>query len=390
MTPSRRETLGAIGSGALLFTTGIVGASGKSRVFVHPDNGQSQAEQALRDQGGTVLITYDNWEFIAGVVPNSNRRDLERDNRVAKVEDDGEVQAIHHKDDHDGGPPGGGDDDDSCGDHPAEDDSWGHDRIDADKVEEDGSGVDVAILDTGVDTEHCDLSVAGGTNCTGKGNGFDDKNGHGTHCAGIATADDNEIGVIGVAPGANLYGVKVLDNSGSGSWSQVVCGVDWCMENDREILSMSFGASTMPDSAHQAMSDAYAAGHLLVAAAGNSGNDEDGSCEEENVGQPARHPDVIAVSAMDPDDTLAGYSSVGPEVEIMAPGTDIRSTYKGDDYDTLSGTSMACPHVSGAGAVIWNGDNADVRKTLKDTAEDLLNSCEEGDGLLDVEAAATA
>lgn len=403
---TRRKAIKGIGTGAIAaLVPGTAEAEGKDRIFVQPEQTQSQAVDALEEHGGTPLFVYDNFDHIAGHVPSANRKDLESDDRVAIVENDGRVRAIHHRDGHDGGPPGdGGGDDGGCSDHPSQSQSWGHDRVDAGEVAEDGAGVDVAILDTGVDTEHCDLSVAGGVNCTGKGKGFDDKNGHGTHTAGIATADDNSIGVVGVAPGASLYGVKVLDNSGSGAWSNVVCGVDYCMNNDREVLSMSFGASSMPDSAHQAMSDAYAAGHLLVAAAGNEGNDENGSCEEDNVGQPARHPDVIAVSAMDPDNSLAGYSSVGTEVELMGPGTDIRSTYKGDDYATLSGTSMACPHVSGAGAVVWadigatleqededastDEGNDTVRETLKDSAEDVLNgSCEQGSGLLDVPAA---
>lgn len=402
---TRRNLLKALGVGGVAgLATGVGAAENAQRVFVHPEDGQSEAERALRDHGGRVLITYDNWEFIAGTVPTDNRGGLEGDGRVEKVEDDGTVHAIHHKDGHDGGPGGGGGDDDGgCGDHPTEDDSWGHDRIDADEVTEDGTGVGVAILDTGVDTDHCDLTVAGGTNCTGRGKGFEDKNGHGTHCAGIATADDNEIGVVGVAPDADLYGVKVLDNSGSGYWSWIACGIDWCRTNGIEILSMSLGGSGMSDAVKTAITDTYDAGHLLVAAAGNGDNDTDGECtDDDNVSQPASHPDVIAVSAMDEDDTLASYSSVGPEIELMAPGTDIRSTYKGDDYATLSGTSMACPHVSGAAAVVWadngitldqeDGDgssdegNDTVRATLKDSAEDLLD-CEDGQGLLDVEKA---
>lgn len=396
---SRRRTLQVIGGG-LAIGVGTVPAQGTGAqdVFVHPQGSQSDAVAALQDHGGGVTFTYSNFEFIAGVVPGRNRAELANDGRVELVEDDGTVEAFHHDDGHDGGPPGGGGDDDDggCSDHPAQELPWGIDRIDADKVTEDGNGVDVAILDTGIDTGHCDLNVQGGTNCTGKGKGFEDKNGHGTHCAGIAAGLDNGIGVVGAAPAADLWAVKVLDNSGSGSWSNVVCGIDWCMTNNREILSMSFGADSMPDSVHTSLSDAYAAGHLLVAAAGNDGNDEDGSCGEDNVGQPARHDDVIAVSAMDPDDTLASYSSVGSEVELLGPGTDIRSTYKGDSYDTLSGTSMACPHVTGVGALVWGangygdpeaGDNDNVRGTLQDTAEVVLDTCEEGNGLVDAGAA---
>ena len=399
---TRRGALRLFGAGALVgLPTVTTTASGDARVFVHPGEGRSRAEAAIRAHGGAVLVTYDHFDFVAARVPLRSLDDLRGDGRVARVEDDGRVHAIHHREGHGGGPGngGGGDDTGGCGDHPSQQGSWGWDRIDADLVTgATGAGVGVAILDTGIDTDHCDLDVTGGYNATGRGNGFDDKNGHGSHCAGIAAALDNGVGVVGAAPDANLYAVKVLDNGGSGYWSWIVAGVDWCMTHGREVLSMSFGASSMPAAASQAMSDASAAGHLLVSSAGNSGNDRDGGCEEDNVGMPARHPDVVAVSAMDEGDLLASYSSVGPAVEIMAPGTSIRSTYAGDGYATLSGTSMACPHVGGVAALVWeaagaslgSGGNATVRSLLSGSAETVLGTCEEGSGLLDAEAAVDA
>lgn len=111
--------------------------------------------------------------------------------------------------------------------------------------------------------------------------------------------------------------MKVLDHSGSGYWSWVVCRIDWCTGNDVEVLSMSLGADEMADEVHTAIEDAYAAGHLLVSSAGDDGHDD--PCSDGTVGQPARHPDTVAVSALDPDDALAGYSSVG--VTGPEPGT---------------------------------------------------------------------
>lgn len=400
---TRRRVLRGVASGAFVGAAfGTASADETASVFVHG----SKPVQAVRDEGGVVTFKYDNFDFVAARVPDVG--ELRRDPRVTKVERDGAVEALHHREGHDGGPPGGGD-----GGSTSQTLPWGVDRIDADKVSAGASGVDVAILDTGIDLSHPDLSVQGGTDCTGTGgSSYDDKNGHGTHCAGIVAALDNDQGVVGVAPAANLWAVKVLGNGGSGSWSNVVCGIDWCMTNGREILSMSLGGG-YNSTVEVALSNAYSAGHVLVAAAGNDGNDQDGGCEENNVGFPASHPDVIAVSAMtgdadgsNDDDVIASYSSVGDaaaeemadgenDVELMAPGTEVYSTYKGDSYQTLSGTSMACPHVSGVAALVWedigaslaSGDNATVRQTMRDTAETAIGTCEEGSGLVDAERA---
>ncbi|PKM78866.1 MAG: hypothetical protein CVU88_08760, partial [Firmicutes bacterium HGW-Firmicutes-13] len=242
----------------------------------------------------------------------------------------------------------------------------------------------VAILDTGIDLDHPDLHVAGGENFS-LGKSYDDKNGHGTHVAGIVAALDNGAGVIGVAPGANLYAVKVLNNAGSGWWSDLIAGLQWCVDNGMEVANMSLGATSAPPDVLDACDAADNAGLLLVAAAGNEyGGD---------VIYPAAYDSVIAVSATNSSDELASFSSVGPEVELAAPGVNIYSTYKDGSYTTMSGTSMASPHVAGTAALVIAAGIPDVRGRLQITADDLGATgwdSKYGYGLVDADEAAGA
>ena len=255
---------------------------------------------------------------------------------------------------------------------------WGVDRIDADIVHEYniwGTGVKVAIMDTGIDYNHPDLAAnyKGGYDFAGRfvwqGRNDDDpmdKQGHGTHCAGIVAAvKGNDIGVIGVALEADLYAVKVFDDRGNGRYSDAIEGLEWCIDNDIQVISMSFGSAySAGDPGIEPWIDAaYDAGILLVGAAGNEGSGED------TVIYPARYDAVIAVAATNSGDTRASWSSTGPDVELAAPGVSIYSTWRGGGYKTLSGTSMACPHVAGTAALVIGEDN--VRQRLQNTAEDL-------------------
>jgi subtilisin len=278
---------------------------------------------------------------------------------------------------------------------------WGVDRVDADVVHADGEtggddsdgegGADIAILDTGIDSDHPDLGANLGTGtafveCTGGSctTTWDDDDGHGTHCAGIADARDNTEGVVGVSTNATLHAVKVLDNRGSGTFSDVAAGIEWVADQGYDVGSMSLGASSGSQTVKDACQYAADSGVLLVASAGNSGPCSD--C----VGYPAAYSTVIAVSATNQDDALADYSSTGSEVELAAPGSNIYSTYVDGAYETLSGTSMSCPHVSGAaGQLMDNGySSTEARDQLTSTAEDIgLGDSESGAGLLDVEAA---
>ncbi len=244
-----------------------------------------------------------------------------------------------------------------------------------------GAGVNVAVLDTGIDTSHPDLqaNIAGGYLAIHDGKyrrktSYSDDNGHGTHVAGIVAAVDNSIGVAGVAPGARLWSVKVLDSNGFGWTSDIVDALYWAIgtrsdavrDNDIQIINMSLGADSGSTVEATALADASTAGILLAAAAGNDGS---------AVDYPAAYPEVVAVAALDSADAVPSWSSRGPQVELAAPGVSIFSTYKGGGYATLSGTSMASPHVAGAAALVWGAqpslDAAGVRALLDGHAQDL-------------------
>ncbi|HEV3407366.1 MAG TPA: S8 family serine peptidase [Gaiellaceae bacterium] len=235
--------------------------------------------------------------------------------------------------------------------------------------------VAAAVIDTGIDVDHPDLNVVGGRNCS-TGRSYDDGNGHGTHVAGTMAAKDNAAGVVGLAPGAPLYAVRVLNNNGSGSWSSVVCGIDWVTANAAskgiKVANMSLGGSgsddgncgrTNNDALHTAICNSVRAGVTYVVAAGNDNSNLGGFV-------PAAYNEVLTVTAVadfngqpgggagwtcraDVDDTAADFSnwttigSADVGHTIAAPGVCIDSTWKGGGYNAISGTSMASPHVAG-------------------------------------------
>jgi len=247
---------------------------------------------------------------------------------------------------------------------------WGVDRIGAPIVHgyDRGSGIKVAILDTGIDYDHPDLhdNYMSGIDYVNDDDDPMDDQGHGTHCAGIVAAMDNEIGVIGVAPEASLYGVKVLDNEGHGHNSDIIAGIEWSVNNDMQVISMSFGGRQSTSALQEACDAASNRGVVLVAAAGNRGSNWMPSGSNwDIVDYPAKYESVIAVAATDSMDERPYWSSMGASVELAAPGVNINSTYWDDTYTTKQGTSMACPHVSGTAALIL--------ATPEDTARDANN-----------------
>lgn len=230
-----------------------------------------------------------------------------------------------------------------------------------------GYGVAVAILDTGIYYGHPDLKgrVLWCVNTVGTktyaGYGLSkcvDKNGHGTHVAGIVAAQVNGLGSAGASPNVTLYAIKVLNDAGYGTYSDIAEGITFAVKgpdgvvgtsDDARVLSMSLGGSTDSQVLREAVKWAYESGSVLVAAAGNSG---DGNPSTDNVAYPARYQWVIAVAAVDQFCNIPSWSSDGPEVDVAAPGVNIYSTYKNNKYATLSGTSMATPHVSATIALI--------------------------------------
>ena len=247
--------------------------------------------------------------------------------------------------------------------------------VDIDGTDDVRVDVDVAVIDTGIDPDHPDLDVVASIDCTGgatigscHSGGLDD-NGHGTHVAGTIGAIDNDFGVVGVAPGARLHSVKVLTASGYGLMSDVIAGIDWvtARADTIEVANMSLGCRCTIPALDQALSASAARGVVYAVSAGNDKLD---TAEF----SPAGHPEALTVSALadfdgrsgahgrptcrlDEDDTLGNFSNWGPEVDIAAPGTCILSTSYLGGYRTLSGTSMAAPHVAGAAAILTSGAN---------------------------------
>jgi len=351
------------------------GAQPKVPVIIGFKDTPSQADKnKIRGHSGDIKHSYTIINAIAAKLPEQAIDKIKKNPRVAYVEMDGEVHALGTE----------------------LENSWGVKRIGADTVHayNNGTGVKVAIIDTGIDYTHSDLDANyryGYDYVNSDADPMDD-NGHGTHCAGIVAAEDNGEGVVGVAPEAHLYAVKVLDSSGSGSVSDVIAGIQWSMDNDMDVISMSLGSDFGSISLKKACNSAYSAGVLLVAAAGNDG---DSLGKGNNVDYPGAYSSVIAVAATNSNDERAGWSSTGSAVELSAPGVSINSTYLGG-YQTEDGTSMACPHVSGTAAlVIASGSslsNDDVRLRLQETADDLGATGKDnqyGYGLVDAGEAAS-
>jgi subtilisin len=332
-------------------------------------------EALVRQAGGAIKYTYDLVPAIAASVPESAIDGLLKNPKVTWIEPDIEVQAA------------------------AQVLPWGVNRIDAEVVHaggNKGAGVKVAVIDTGVDYRHTDLdgNYAGGKDFVNKDLDPMDDNGHGTHVAGTLAAEDNNAGVVGVAPQARLYALKVLNSSANGYWSDVIAAMDWAVANRMQVANLSLGGSSDPGiTVKAAFDNAQAAGLLTVAIAGNMNGGA--------VIYPAKYQSVIAVSATTDTDTLASFSSIGSEVELAAPGKSIYSTYKGGGYATLDGTSMASPHVAGTAALVIasgitdaNGNgkiNDEVRQRLRDTADDLGPTGKDnsfGYGLVDADGAA--
>jgi subtilisin family serine protease len=256
---------------------------------------------------------------------------------------------------------------------------WGIERIEAENIGKIVTkDVRVAIMDTGVDLEHPDLkdSIAGGIDITDPLLSPIDIDGHGTHVAGIVSAFDNDIGILGVAPKARLYPVKVFRRGSLqpedrkseiivAYYSDIITGLEWCIDNNIQVVNMSFGSSVDCPSIYDAIIKVRSSGILLVASAGDNNSSD--------PIYPAAYPEVISVSAIDNRDNKTNKSNYGYSIDLTAPGLDILSTFPNGRYAILSGTDMATPHVTGVLALALAAEIKpdDAERIMYDKAEDL-------------------
>lgn len=243
-----------------------------------------------------------------------------------------------------------------------------------------GTGVVIAVLDTGVDSGHPDLlgKISAEANFTDS-NTAGDRYGHGTHVAGIVAAvSNNGVGVTGGCPGCLLMNGKVLNDSGSGAYSWIASGITWAVDNGAKVINMSLGGSSPSKTLEKAINYAWGKNVVVLAAAGNSGN--------QSKSYPGAYANVIGVAATDNKDKKASFSQYGNWVDVAAPGVNILSTtpthafYLGTNYgyqqgyDYLSGTSMATPMAAAVAGLIWSNptygtSNTAVRARLENTSE---------------------
>lgn len=342
-------------------------------------NGRGAAMGQAKNGGAQLLYEFDTAVngFTVKLPPNSNALEaLSKNSNVESVENDVLVTAL------------------------AQTLPIGINRIDADMSstssgdgQGDVSNVIIAVLDTGIDITHPDLNVntQGSVTFVAGTSTANDDNGHGTHVAGIAAAKDDGVGVVGVAPGAALVAIKVLDSTGSGSLSTIIKGIDYVTKhaNEIDVVNMSLGFEGKSKTLDRAINKSISAGVTYVVAAGNS------NIDAANF-SPASNPNVITVSSIadsdgkcggqgpatqyGSDDTLSSYSNFGSIVDIAAPGTSIYSTYKAGGYTTLSGTSMASPHVAGAAALYKSthptASPSDIRNALVNSGSVSSTSCD--------------
>ncbi|MBU04691.1 MAG: alkaline serine protease, partial [Dehalococcoidales bacterium] len=223
------------------------------------------------------------------------------------------------------------------------------------------TGVTIAIIDTGVDLDHPDLSskIVSGYDFANNDSSADDDHGHGTHVAGIAAAvSNNSAGIAGVSWGARIMPIKVLNAAGGGTISNEALGIRWAVDQGADIINLSLGGQGTNSTEESAINYALNAGVMVVAAAGNCG---DGwyflnGCSSQNPSNlfPASFDGVFAVGATDTNNNRASFSSYQSWVDIAAPGDDIYSTYAGGGYATEGGTSQAAPQAAGAAALLWD------------------------------------
>ena len=295
--------------------------------------GKTLAEGPVETIEPEYFVFADNGEYLRGFVSAANTiaKDLGAEKGVVGEEEDVGAQVLGA--------------------------TWGLARCKVPPSAYSGSGIKVAVLDTGFDLGHPDFVGRSIVSQTFVGQPVQDLHGHGTHTTGIACGPKAPSGTTpryGIAYGSQIFVGKVLSNSGSGSTAGVLAGINWAIANRCEVISMSLGSQAPVQTAYTAAgSAALAKGCLIIAAAGNSGA---------NTGAPANSPTIMSVASLDPNLTPSSFSNFG-KIEIAAPGRDVYSSLPRPRlHGTMSGTSMAAPHVSGC-AALWAQSSPTLRGT---------------------------
>jgi subtilisin len=316
--------------------------------------------------GGRIIEEFKSMGMLYAIVPSRAFASLAQNPAVEFVESDGQFEVAEA----------------STSEYS---ESWPLEDIGAEAAHSSnytGRGVKIAVLDTGIDYKHPELApnYKGGYDFINSDSDPMDDNGHGTHVAGILAAAKDGKGIIGVAPDAEIYAIKVSDKIGKGSFSGLVQGINWAIENGMDIVTMSITGEGGSKALEKAVETAYDKHNIvLVAAVGNGKGD---------VLYPAAYEQVIGVGSVNKDNTLSSFSLTGSEVELVAPGSGIKSAAIGGGYRLSSGTSMATPFVTGAVALLLSSDekiwsdtsmvdgdgkwtNDEIREVLRGTAKDL-------------------
>jgi subtilisin len=317
----------------------------ENRKMITPKDEQDveKIKEIVEAQGGTVIST--NESTIVVDIPEEQTEIINQALEEEDVADEIEV------------------------DHPifilSETDLWNIAKVDAPRAWEKtkGSGIKVGVIDTGVDYTHPELSgrFVGGYDNVNEDSDPMDGHGHGTHVAGIIASSLNNAGVVGVAPEVNLYAYKAIADSGAGYTSDLIESLDSAINDGIQTVNISLGTDQHSSTLENKLNQAVNQGMVIVAAAGNTGGGA--------VLYPAAYDSVISVTATDENDQFASFSSLG--AEIAAPGVNVVSTVPGGGYATLSGTSMAAPHVTATSALLIANGTSSVRQTLYDTTVDL-------------------
>lgn len=312
--------------------------------FQQNPSSSTSPREIIADAGGTISHVFEKNDAIFGVAASLSPDDIAAIQKIPQIKNivlDKKVSAFLKKT------------------------PRGISRIDADLIPLGHAPADanIALIDTGIDREHPDLSknIEEGKNfTTSDPDAWNDQHGHGTHLAGIIGARDNNQGVLGVVPKANLFIAKSMDKNGTGKTSDIIASIEWLREQSEEskidVINMSFGGEilTEDDPLHRAIKAGVEDGITFVAGAGNGSEPVDKTV-------PAAYPEVITVSAMDPDtNQFAPFSNYGEAIDLTAPGIQILSTYKGQQFWRFSGTSAAAAHVSGAAALYIHNQNRNV------------------------------